>query len=194
MWMADDAEGLLETLKRTAAALTEASVEFAVTGSAAAYARGAGPPHKDVDFVLLERDVAHALDALASIGLQPFNPPEDWLVKAYDEERLVDLIFRPVGRPVTPELLHRAERLDIAGLGVPVVTATDLMTMQLLALAEHACDFTDALGQARVVREQVDWGQVREETADSPFAYAFLVLLERLHIIERPAETSGSAS
>lgn len=181
-----EAEPLLETLKRAAAALSDAGVRFAVAGSAAAYARGAGPPQKDVDFVLVEHDVERSLQALSAVGMQRVDPPEDWLVKAYDDDRQIDLIFCPAGRPVTPELLHRAEPLGIAGLTVPVLGGTDLMVMKLLSLCEHACDFTDPLTTARGIREQVDWHTVREETKSSPFAHAFLVLLERLHIIDPP--------
>lgn len=185
----DQAQSLLDTLKRAAAALADAGIEFAVTGGAAAYARGAGPPHKDVDIVLMEQDAGAALHALEQAGMRPVDPPEDWLVKAYDDDRLVDLIFRPVGRPVTPDLLRRAERLVIDGLDVPVVDATDLLVMRMLAFSEHACDFTDVLPWARIVREQVDWDRVREETAGAPFAEAFLVLLERLDVVA-PAGTT----
>jgi hypothetical protein len=34
------------------------------------------------------------------------------------------------------------------------------------------------------VREQVDWEVVRQETRENDFAFAFLVLLERLGIVE----------
>jgi hypothetical protein len=50
-------------------------------------------------------------------------------------------------------------------------------------MEEHACDFGKALPAARAVREQVDWAVVRAETKENDFAFAFLVLLERLGII-----------
>lgn len=187
----DQAQLLLTTLKRAAAALAEAGIEFAVTGGAAAYARGAGPPLKDVDILLMEQDAGAALDALEKAGMRRFDPPEDWLVKAYDDDRLVDLIFRPVGRPVTRDLLRRTERLTIDGLDVPVVDATDLLVMRILAFSEHACDFTDVLPWARIFREQVDWDRVREETAGAPFAEAFVVLLERLDIVAPATDGAG---
>ena len=34
------------------------------------------------------------------------EPPEDWLLKAYHDNTLVDLIFAPAGGPVTDELLE----------------------------------------------------------------------------------------
>jgi hypothetical protein len=57
------------------------------------------------------------------------------------------------------------------------------MTDKLNAMEEHACDFGKVLPAARAVREQVDWATVREETKANDFAFAFLVLLERLSII-----------
>ncbi|MFD0851970.1 hypothetical protein ACFQ07_07040, partial [Actinomadura adrarensis] len=65
-----------------------------------------------------------------------------------------------------------------------VLTATDLVIMRLLAFTETACDFGDFLHVCRALREQVDWPHVAKETAGSPYAYAFLVLLNRLGVIE----------
>jgi hypothetical protein len=36
---------------------------------------------------------------------------------------------------------------------------------------------------ARALREQIDWHRARKETAESPYAFAFLVLLEKLGVI-----------
>ena len=36
---------------------------------------------------------------------------------------------------------------------------------------------------ARSLREQIDWDRVRRETAHSPYAEAFLVLLDRLDVV-----------
>ena len=44
----------------------------------------------------------------------------------------------------------------------------------------HNCDFARGLPLARSLREKIDWDRVRKETADSPYAAAFLVLVERL--------------
>ena len=37
---------------------------------------------------------------------------------------------------------------------------------------------------ARTLREQIDWEDVRERTAESPFARAFFTLVEGLGIVE----------
>jgi hypothetical protein len=110
--------------------------------------------------------------------------PEDWLEKVYDQGRLVDLIFRPSNLPVDGPLLSRAEDLSVAAITMPVLTATDLVIMRLQAYTEKTCDFSEFLPVLRALREQVDWRQVADRTADSPYAYALMELLRRLGVIE----------
>lgn len=68
---------------------------------------------------------------------------------------------------------------------MPVLGATDIMTMKLLSFGEKYCDFILALPMARALREQIDWGRVEKETQESPYAVAFLTLAEKLRIIHR---------
>jgi hypothetical protein len=179
-----DDSSVLETLKRAAAAMSKAGVPFALAGSVAAYARGGALPSHDVDFALMEQDVPTAEKALAGTGMEIVHPPEDWLVKAYNDGTLVDLIFRLSGDPVGPGLLSRAEELDVAAVRMPVLAATDLVLSWLRAFSEHRADFAMTLMHVRPLREQVDWERVRAEAGDSPFAGAFLVLLERLQVLK----------
>ena len=185
-----EAGPLIETLKRVAAALKKAKIPFALGGGYAVYARGGHESLHDVDFMLLQEDVEEALSALTDAGLRPVRPPEDWLVKAYDDDRLVDLIFRPVNRPVTREQLARAEELGVGSVQMPVLSATDLVVYKLLSFDEHNCDFATALPVVRALREQVDWPSVRADVAASPFAQAFLVLAEQLDLVPREATPS----
>jgi hypothetical protein len=186
-----DDGSVLGTLKRSAAAMGKAGVPFALVGSVAAYARGGALPSHDVDFVLMEQDVPAAEKALAGIGMEIVHPPEDWLVKAYDDGTLVDLIFRLSGVPVGAGLLSDAEELDVAAVTMPVLGATDLVLSWLRAFSEHHANFAVTLMHVRPLREQVDWERVRAETAGSPFACAFLVLLERLQVVSPGARWEG---
>ncbi|GAA3474535.1 hypothetical protein GCM10018965_090880 [Nonomuraea roseola] len=181
-------DSILETLKRASSGLKDAGVRFALAGGCAAYARGAAPSLHDVDFVIMEKDVPAALEALIRVGFTTAKPPEDWLVKAFDEGRLVDLIFRISDRPVTEELLARAEPLKASAVIVPVLEATDLVISWLLPMSEHACDYGSLLPQVRALREQVDWNRVAAVTEHSPYAFTFLTLLERLEVIDKPVE------
>ncbi|MCG5213123.1 nucleotidyltransferase family protein [Streptosporangium sp. KLBMP 9127] len=183
-------DAILETLKRAGTSFKEADIRFALAGGCAAYARGAAPSLHDVDFVLVEDDVPAALETLTRLGFKTLKPPEDWLVKAYDEGRLVDLIFRIADRAVTPELIKRAEPLKASAVILPVLEATDLVISWLLPLSEHSCDYGSLLPQVRALREQVDWDRVASVVAPSPYAYTFLTLIERLGIVVDPVKVS----
>jgi Uncharacterised nucleotidyltransferase len=182
-------EGLATTLKRVAAALKQSGIPFALGGSFAVYAHGGHSSDHDVDFLIREQDKERALEELAAVGFEVAEPPEDWLVKVYDEDRMVDLIFRPVESPVTDETLADTEMLSVEAITMPVASATQLMIHKLLSYTQHHCDFATGLPVARSLREQIDWERVRRETIESPYAEAFLVLLDRLDVVPFPGQT-----
>ncbi|MFI9383428.1 nucleotidyltransferase [Kutzneria sp. NPDC052558] len=175
---------LLRSLAIVANTLTAAEVPFALTGGCAVYARGGPATTHDVDVLVREQDVARAVSALVGVGMRAAQTPLDWLAKVYEGDRLIDLLFRPNNLPVTDEVLARAERMRVGPAVMPVATATDLVVDKLLVFSPHRCDFTEVLPIARALREQVDWREVRERTVASPYAEAFLLLLNRLDIEE----------
>jgi len=175
-----------ELLKRTAVALKQADVPFALCGGYAAWARGAPEPEHDADFLVPEEEAGRAAQALADAGLQVAEPAEDWLVKVTAERAFVDVLWRTCGRPVDADLVERAEVLPVLSVQMPVLTATDIVVTKLMALEEHYCDFSRLLPVARALREQVDWAHVAAAVADNDFAVVFLLLLDRLDIAGRP--------
>lgn len=176
---------LLETMKRAAAALQRAEVPFALGGGLACWARGGPETEHDVDFVVTPEHAEAALDALAGAGFRTEKPPEDWLYKAYgDDDTMIDLIFNPQGGPVHDGVIERAEELEVQAVRMPVMTLEDVMVTKLLALREHQVDYDSVIEIARSLREQIDWNDVRNRTAESPYAKAFFVLAEELAIIE----------
>ena len=176
-------EGLIVTLKRVAAILKQAEIPFALGGSFAVYAHGGHSSDHDVDFLLRKQDVEKALEELVAAGFTAERPPEDWLVKVYDEGRLVDLIYRPVEAPVTDETLADTVVRPVNAIHMPVLSASTLMVHKLLSFSQHHCDFARGLPLARSLREQIDWARVRRETAHSPYAEVFLILLDRLGVV-----------
>jgi hypothetical protein len=179
-------EGLAGTLKRVAAALKQAEIPFALGGSFAVYAHGGHSSDHDVDFLIREQDTERVLQELAGAGFEVLQPPEDWLVKVFDEGRMVDLIYRPVESPVTDETLRDVTQLSVEAITMPVISASQLMIHKLLSYTQHRCDFATGLPVARSLREQIDWVRVRKETAASPYAEAFLLLLDRLDVVPAP--------
>ena len=178
--------GLATSLKRVAATLKAADIPFALGGSFAVYAHGGHSSDHDVDFLIREQDKDQALAELAKVGFRTEQPPEDWLVKVYEEDRMVDLIYRPVESPVTDETLRDTERISVEAIYMPVLSATQLMIHKLLSYSQHYCDFATGLPVARSLREKIDWERVSRETAKSPYAEAFLVLLDRLDVVPYP--------
>ncbi|WP_229073044.1 nucleotidyltransferase domain-containing protein [Actinoplanes sp. DH11] len=183
-------EGLAVTLKRVASTLKAADIPFALGGSFAVYARGGYSSDHDVDFLLREQDKDRALSELSAVGFETEQPPEDWLVKVYDEGRMADLIYRPVESPVTDETLQDTDQISVEAIYMPVLSASQLMIHKLLSYSQHYCDFATGLPVARSLREQIDWDRVRRETAKSPYADAFFVLLDRLDVASVPDTAS----
>ncbi|MFI7541470.1 nucleotidyltransferase [Actinoplanes sp. NPDC049599] len=181
-------EGLVTTLKRVASVLKQAEIPFALGGSFAVYAHGGHSSDHDVDFVIREQDKARALEELSAVGFEVEQPPEDWLVKVFDQGRMVDLIYRPVESPVTDATLRDTVMRPVEAINMPVLSATQLMVHKLLSYTQHYCDFATGLPVARSLREQIDWDRVRELTAKSPYAEAFLVLLDRLDVVALPGQ------
>ncbi|MCV2489652.1 hypothetical protein OF117_09770 [Geodermatophilus sp. YIM 151500] len=180
-----------DLLKRTAVALKQADVPFALCGGYAAWVRGAPEPEHDADFLVPEAEAGRAAAVLAESGLDVVDPPEDWLVKVVAEGAFVDVLWRTCGKPVEIDVVARAETLPVLSVEMPVMPATDVVAGKLAALDEHYCDFARLLPVARALREQVDWSVVRATVAANDFAVVFLHLLERLGVIEPVPDGGG---
>jgi predicted nucleotidyltransferase len=176
-------------LKRAAAALREGDISFLLGGSLASWARGGPETRHDLDLIIKPEDAERALEALREAGMRPERPPEEWLLKAWDGDTLVDLIYCPKGLPVDDELIARGEELSVLGMDIRVMALEDVMATKLLALTEHSLRYESLLQIARALREQIDWQAVRARTQDSPFARAFFVLLEGLGIVSESEAT-----
>jgi Uncharacterised nucleotidyltransferase len=179
----EEFDRLVETARKAGAVLRDADVPFALGGGLAAWVRGGPKTEHDIDFVVKPEDAERALAALADAGYRPERPVEEWLVKAYDGDLLVDLIFSPASGDVDDEFLARADELEVAAVKMPVASLEDVMVTKLLALSEQDPDFGGCLEIARSLREQIDWGWVRERTKDAPFAAAFFTLVEELGVV-----------
>ena len=175
--------GMLGALKRTAAALRNAGVPFAVAGGLACWARGAPVRDDDVDIVVTKEDLPRAIAALEEAGMETEDPPEEWLVKAHDGDVTVDLMIHPSGLEVTPEVLARAEEVQVHAVTMPLLPLNDVLVTQLLSMTEHHMTYEGLIETARAVREQVDWDSVRRRTEDDPFARAFFTITEGLGVV-----------
>jgi hypothetical protein len=176
-------EELLDAMKKAGGALKRADVPYLLGGGLACWARGGPKTEHDVDFLVRPRDAECAQQTLERVGLRIEVPPEGWLLKAYDGDVLIDLIFDPQGGPIDDETFDRAEELEVHAMRMKVAALEDVLSQKLLALKEQEPDFSSVLELARALREQVHWDDVRERTKESPFAKAYFTLLHELEIL-----------
>ena len=174
-----------DLLKRTAVALKQGDVPFALCGGYAAWVRGAPEPDHDADFLVAADEAERAAKVLSDAGLDVQDPPEDWLVKVVGGGSFVDVLWRTCGHPVESDLIDRSEVLPVLSVQMPVLQATDIVVTKLMALDEHYCDFSRLLPVARALREQVDWPAVSRAVAENDFAVVFLDLLDRLDVVPK---------
>jgi hypothetical protein len=184
---------LTESLKRSVAALDAQGIPYLLGGGLGCWARGGPPSSNDIDLMLKPADAERAQQALAEAGMRPETPPEQWLRKAWDGEILIDLIYEPSGMRIDDEVIARGEVINVEAMQVRVMDLDDILTTKLLALDEHSADYRDLILITRSLREQIDWSQLRERTAASPFAAAFFALAEGLEISPVPV-SEGSSS
>ena len=177
-------EPIGRALKKATQALRDAGVRHMVGGSVAVWARGGPESSHDLDLMIREQDVDAALEALAAAGLRTERPPEEWLVKAWDDNTLVDLIFCARELPITDEVLDRSDPITVLGVTVDVMSLEDILATKLLALGEHSLNYEAILQTARSLREQVPWERLRERTEHSPYARAFFTLAEGLGLTQ----------
>jgi hypothetical protein len=176
-------EDIQSSLKRAVSALKEGEIEFMLGGSLACWARGGPESTNDLDFFVKPDDAAQALEALAAAGMRTERPPEDWLLKAWDGNVLVDVIFAPLSLSVDDELMSNAERMSVFAIDMRVMRLEDVFATKLMSLNDHYLDYSSLLRMARAVREQIDWNEVRRRTDDSPYARAFFSLLAELGVV-----------
>jgi len=186
------AEELIESLKRAVAALDERGVPYLLGGGLGCWARGGPPSSNDIDLMVKREDAERAQQALAAAGMRPETPPEQWLLKAWDGEILVDLIFEPSGMRIDDEVLARGEVMSVMAMQTRVMDLDDILITKLMALDEHSADYGDLILITRSLREQIDWARLREETVASPFAVAFFALADGLGICPAAQTSAGS--
>lgn len=192
----DGLDPMRESLKRVATTLKAAQLEFALCGGWALWARGGPEPSHDVDFVVAEADIERCVGALSAAGFTVERPPEDWLVKVFDGNVMIDILHRIGGDPVSAVDLAPAEPIEVLSVRMPVMTATDVIFSKLAALRVHYCDFAPLLSVTRAVREQLDWDRLERELSGNDFAAAFLFLADRLGISQHttsPDAAGGTA-
>ena len=174
---------ILSTLRRSVALLREAGIPFIVGGSLAAWARGGPEVTNDLDLMVRPSDAERVLELLVDAGMRPERPPEEWLLKAWDGDVLVDIIFCTVEGEVTEEVIAHGEELTVTSMAMNVMGLEDMFALRLQTLNEHHLEYAGLLKMARALREQVDWDAVRARVRHTPYGMAFFTILEGLGVV-----------
>ena len=175
-------KAIAESMKKAAAALREEEIPFLLAGSLASWARGGPETSHDLDFVIKPEDADRALAALEKEGMKTERPPEEWLYKAWDGDVLIDLIFHPAGLRPDDDVMTRGDTLSVMSMEMPVMAIEDVLVTKLNALTQHSLRYEGLLDISRALREQIDFGKVRERARDTPFVRAYFVMLDGLGI------------
>src|SRR3954468_24432193 len=189
---ADPFKEFEQTLKKSVAAFREAGIPALLGGSLAIWARGGPETKHDLDFMVKPEDAEAALQALVDVGMKSEKPPEGWLYKAWDGDVLVDVIFQPRGLDMTDEVFARGDTREVLAISVSLMALEDVFATKLMSFDEHSCDYQSVLLMARSLREQIDWGHLRERVEGYPFARAFFVLVEELGVVDPSAGSPAS--
>lgn len=190
----DSFDPIERALRKAVPALREAGIPFLLGGSLACWARGGPRSENDLDLIVKPDDAERALGALRAAGMRPERPPEEWLLKAWDGDVLVDVIFAPLGLEITDEVLGRGEELPVLAMTIPVMALGDVLATKLLALDEHSLDYGPLLQIARSLRELIHWDELRASTRHSPYARAFFTLVEELGLAPAAGEPAQPAA
>jgi hypothetical protein len=78
--------------------------------------------------------------------------------------------------------------MQVLAMSMRVMSVEDVLVGKLLSVSEQYLEYGAPLEAARSMREKVDWMQVRRRTSGSPYARAFMGLLEELEVVEPLAE------
>src|SRR5919204_136224 len=165
-------EELLPTLKKAAAALERHRVPYLLGGSLACWARGGPAVAADLDFMVMQEDAERALAALVESGMREERPPEQWLLKAWDGDHMVDIIFEAAGLPITDEVFAHADRLSVEAMSIPVMALEDVMTTKLRAMNERSLDYEHPVQIARSLPSM----RTISATSSSPSTLSTVVL------------------
>ncbi|MCE5291935.1 MAG: BON domain-containing protein [Nocardiaceae bacterium] len=168
----------LHSLTKAANALSSAAIPFAVGGSPAVYARGGPATAQAVDLFIKREDADRSFNEVVRTGMYVSPQPEGRDTTLSDNGILVNLIPRADGDAI----FTRASWMRVGPTSAYVLSGTDLIIESLKVLNPRKLDFSELLQVARSLREQVDWSAVRALTHQSPYARAFLGLLEDFRI------------
>jgi hypothetical protein len=169
--------------------LREARVPFLV-GGAYAFARYTGIVRhtKDLDVVLREADVPHALAALEAVGYRTEVTYSHWLAKAFREHYFVDLIFGSGNglAPVDDGWFDHAADGEVFGEPVRLCPAEESLWSKAFIMERNRFDGADVNHFIQAHGHLMDWKRLVERFGPHwRVLYAHLILYGFAYPAER---------
>ena len=152
---------LQELLFELSAALKAADVDHALIGGLALAPRGFPRGTKDVDFLIHENAIERVRAIMRARGAEPVQ--EDAEFSSYLDGG-IRADFQHARRPISQEMLARAEAVPFHGTPIPVVQAEDLIGLKVQASSSNPRrlqDFIDIEKLLGANRSKLDLDRVR---------------------------------
>lgn len=173
----------LRVLRKATAVLDNAGIPYVIAGGVASQLYGTRRSTHDIDIFLRAEMADRALDALEEAGFRTERTDLAWLYKAFLDNTMVDIIFRPTGNlPLDQDMMDHAREIILHGQRLRIAGPEDLLLLKIFAarFVEEPEVFwrhwKDALGLMRNCT--LDWSYFlkRAELVDAERVLGFLIL------------------
>ena len=173
---ADDDETFRAVLAEVVEAVEDEAIPYLAIGGLANATFGRPRPTKDIDVLVKPDDAERSIKALESAGFSTAEPKEDWLLKAYKNDVLVDVIFRIHNSIyLDDEMVARAKHHQLKGTAIKVVPAEDFIVMQACTHSEDTPHYWyNAL--TVIASSEIDWEYVVRRSSHGPRRVLSLLL------------------
>ena len=149
---------------------------YVAIGGLATAVFGRPRPTKDIDLFVKPDDADRCVKALETVGFKPEHPKEDWLLKAYKKDVLVDVIFRIHNSIyLDDDMLARAQHHQLKGTTLKVLPPEDFIVTQACTHSEDTPHYWyNAL--TVIASSQLDWEYVVRRSSHGPRRVLSLLL------------------
>ncbi|HYP22737.1 MAG TPA: nucleotidyltransferase [Actinomycetota bacterium] len=172
----DDDATFRAVLSDVVQAVEDEGLPYLAIGGLATATYGRPRPTKDIDVFVKPEDAERCVKTLESGGFSTEDPKEDWLLKAYKDDVLVDVIFRIHNSIyLDDDMIARGRRQELKGTTIKVVPPEDFIVMQACTHSEDTPHYWyNAL--TVIASSEIDWDYVIRRSSHGPRRVLSLLL------------------
>lgn len=143
-------------------------IPYALIGGIAISGMGRPRSTHDIDLFVRPEDAEATLAALVEAGFEAERPELKWLLKAWKDDHMVDIIHRSQGDIYfDDEMQRRAKKINFHGRQIPAVPPEDLIIIKAAVHQEVGPHhWWDAL--ALLTHAQIDWDYLLKRARKAP--------------------------